>query len=573
MNEDRRIAYFSMEIGLTAEMPTYSGGLGVLAGDTLKAAADLRVPLVAVTLLYHKGYLRQKLDAHGQQSDEPIHWPVADMLKRESTVVTVTVEGRPVKLTAWTLMLEGVSGFKIPIHYLDSRLKENSDYDQTLTDALYGGDQRYRLCQEILLGVGGVRMLRALGYRDIERFHMNEGHAALLTLELLRERMASEKHSEPSADDREFVRSRCVFTTHTPVPAGHDRFAKELVGTVLDEDGLTLLKSTNQLDNELNMTHLAMHLSRYANGVARRHGEVSRKMFAPNPVDHITNGIHASSWASPPFRALFDRYVPGWREDNTLLRYMLACPGSELWAAHQLAKARCLEYVLRKSQVSMQLDTFTIGFARRAATYKRADLLFHDIERLRRIAREAGPLQVIYAGKSHPADEGGKQLIRNIYAAKERLKDLVKVVYLEDYDIEVCKLMSAGVDLWLNNPEPPLEASGTSGMKAALNGIPSLSTVDGWWVEGGFEGLTGWLIGNDEPSANERNRDATIMYEKLQYVVLPMYYHQRDHFLGIMRNCIALNGSYFNTQRMMQEYVVKAYTMQTQIWGQGGRRG
>jgi starch phosphorylase len=404
-------------------------------------------------------------------------------------------------------------------------------------------------------------MLRALGYDAIERYHINEGHAGLLTLEVLRESLRRSGRREMSQTEIDAVRRNCVFTTHTPVPAGHDRFPAELVAGVLDPADVDLLQKLRNLDGSLNMTHLALHLSHRTNGVSRRHGEVSRRLFAPHPIGAITNGIHAATWASAPMQEVFDRLMPGWRGDTFLLRQAVKVPNERLWPAHRNAKRRLLDFVNRETNAGLHVDTFTLGFARRAALYKRADMLFDQIERLQRIHSEF-PIQLIYAGKAHPQDQGAKELIQRLLHIRDRLKHHVRLVYLENYDIRICRMMVAGVDLWLNTPEPPLEASGTSGMKAALNGVPSLSVLDGWWVEGCVEGITGWSIGKDEYAlgiGHDRGRAVEEIYNKLEYQILPLFYRQRDRFIHLMKNCIAINGSYVSPQRMMQDYVTHAY--------------
>lgn len=563
MNEQRTVAYFSMEVGVEPAMPTYSGGLGVLAGDTIRSAADLRVPMVGVTLLHRKGYFRQRLDASGWQREEPAGWIIEDFLKEMLPRASVTIEGRTVHLLAWRYEVKGVSGFKVPVFFLDSNLSENSEWDRTLTHFLYGGDQHYRLCQEVILGIGGVRMLRALGYDRIERFHMNEGHSSLLTLELLDEEARKAGRKSITRRDIEPVREECVFTTHTPVSAGHDQFPMNLVRQVIgSREEFFNLKEIFSYNDLFNMAYLALNLSRYINGVAKKHGETSRLMFVGYSIDAITNGVHAATWGAKPFQELYDRYIPGWREDNFSLRYALSIPKEEVWKVHQKAKNELIEYVNRKTGIGVDVDVLTIGFARRATTYKRGDLLFQDIERLRTISSKTGPLQVIYAGKAHPQDQGGKELIKRIFQAKERLKQYIKIAYLENYDMEVGKMMTSGVDLWLNTPQPPMEASGTSGMKAALNGVPSLSVLDGWWIEGHIEGVTGWSIGETRRDTEESSnwlKDASSLYEKLEHIILPLFYHDRDRFIDVMRHAIALNGSFFNTHRMILEYVLKAY--------------
>ena len=562
MNNDKRIAYFSMEVGLETDMPTYSGGLGVLAGDTIRSAAELKVPMVAVTLLHREGYFYQKLDPNGAQIEEPVQWIVEDFLEPLEPMVTVNLEGRQVKLRAWKFEVNGPGRGGVPVYFLDTDLPGNSDWDRTLTDHLYGGDRYYRLCQEIILGIGGVRMLRALGYHEIERFHMNEGHAALLTLELLQEQCRSAARESIVAEDIDAVRQKCVFTTHTPVPAGHDSFDVEAVRKALGDHLGLQAGDLIWHEGALNMTHLALTLSHYINGVAKKHGEVSSHMYAPYRIDSITNGVHVGTWTSGPFQALFDEFIPGWRQDSFSLRYALSIPSEEIWEAHLDAKRQLIHYVNRETNRGMDIETLTLGFARRAASYKRADLLLSNVGRLREIHSKAGPLQIIYAGKAHPKDQNGKELIRRIFQAIEALKQDIKVVYLENYDIELGKLITSGVDIWVNTPTPPMEASGTSGMKAALNGVPSFSVLDGWWIEGCIEGKTGWSIGQDahDPQVQRDNeQDANALYDKLEHTIIPLFYGRPEQFRDMMSHCIALNGSFFNTHRMVQQYVLKAY--------------
>ena len=566
------IAYFSMEIGLDPGMPTYSGGLGMLAGDSIRSAADMGLPLVAVSLLHRRGYFVQKLDQSGHQSEEPDSWKPEDLLTRQPQRVSVLIEQRLVTLAIWRYECVGVTGGVVPVYLLDADLPENAEQDRELTGTLYGGDSRYRLCQEVLLGIGGVRALRALGHKAIERFHMNEGHAALLVLELLEEEAA--KRSLPQTDPAviQAVREKCVFTTHTPVPAGHDKFPVELVLRVV-EPGLTRpyesspVRETVAPNGELNMTYLALNLSRYVNGVAKRHGEISRQMFGgtfrrASLIDSITNGVHLGTWASSSFQTLFDRRIPGWREDNFSLRHAISFSQVEVWEAHRAAKQELIRAISARGIVGLDPERFTIGFARRATAYKRADLLLMDLARLEQISANIGPLQVVYAGKAHPRDGMGKDLIVHIFEAIERLRGKVSVVYLDNYDMRLGKLVTAGVDLWLNTPQPPMEASGTSGMKAAVNGVPSLSILDGWWIEGWIEGVTGWSIGEDvrgNPAADDRSKDSISLYDKLEQTIVPMFYKNRERWVEVMRHSIAVNGSFFNTQRMMQEYVAKAY--------------
>jgi starch phosphorylase len=560
---DRRIAYFSMEIALEPGMPTYAGGLGVLAGDTVRSAADLGVPMAAMSLLYRRGHFYQRLDAQGWQREEPVQWVVEDFLEELPQRVTVTLEGRAVALRAWRYDVGGLGGFVVPVYFLDTDLPENGAWDRALTGELYGGDSRYRLCQEVVLGIGGVRMLRALGHGGIERFHMNEGHASLLALELLDEQAARAGRGAIDRADVEAVRRRCVFTTHTPVPAGHDQFPLDLVTQVLGRREVYDMRDVFCCEGVLNLTFLALNLSAYVNGVARRHAEVSQLMFARYRIDAITNGVHVPTWVSEPFRALFDRRIPGWREDNFSLRYALGIPREEIWEAHTQARRRLVALVNRQTNLGLDADLLTIGFARRAAAYKRGDLLFADPQRLREIARGAGPIQLVYAGKAHPRDEAAKELLRRIVRAGNALGPQIRFAYLENYDMELAALLTAGVDVWLNTPQPPLEASGTSGMKAALNGVPSLSVLDGWWIEGCIEGVTGWSFGPrpgvDTPAPTNSAQDAAALYDTLERTVVPLFYRDRDGFIDVMRFAIALNGSFFNTQRMVQQYVLKAY--------------
>jgi starch phosphorylase len=578
------IAYFSMEIAVDPAMPTYSGGLGVLAGDTARAAADLQVPMVAVTLLHRKGYFRQSFDSSGWQRESPAEWPVGRFLRERPERVSVVLERRVVHLRAWERELVGITGSKVRVYFLDADLPENASWDRTLTDYLYGGDAYYRICQEVLLGIGGVRLIRALGHREVRCFHLNEGHASLLTLELLNEEAANGT-AQTCADEISRVKTRCIFTTHTPVPAGHDQFPMTLVRQVLGEElGVLHLaelfagslsdcvarKSPGPLspaevfrpEHTLNLTLLALQLSHYVNGVAKRHAEVSRRLFGGYAIDDISNGVHAATWAAPAFRELFDRRIPGWRQDNFSLRYAQNLPPNEVWSAHLAAKQALAELVLARHGVVLDPAVLTLGCARRATPYKRADLILHDLARLKAIGARAGRLQLVCGGKAHPNDSGGKEIVQRLLRAADGLRPEIELVYLENYDLALAGLVVAGVDVWLNTPLPPMEASGTSGMKAAINGVPSLSILDGWWLEGCIEGATGWAIGalpEESPEPDRSARDADSLYTTLEHVVAPLFHQERRGFIRMMRHAIALNGSFFNTQRMVQQYVVKAY--------------
>ena len=562
---DRKIAYFSMEIGIDKDMPTYSGGLGILAGDTLKACGDVQVPIVGVTLLNRKGYFYQKLDEEGNQIEEENNWSIDDFMELMEPVVDVEIEGRQVKVRAWRYEYEGIGDFKVPIYFLDVDMPENSDWDRRLTDLLYPGDYWYRLCQEIVLGIGGVRMLEALGYQSISKYHMNEGHAAFLTFELLQKHMDNENLQLQQALD--IVREKCVFTTHTPVPAGHDKFPlefaeKALGGVLIDE-----ISHLYMHGEEFNMTLLALNLSRYVKGVAQKHKEVSKKMFPGYQIHSITNGVHSPTWVSSPFKNVFDKHIPSWRKDPFTLRNALRISKDEIWGAHQKAKRDLLIEVNRETNVGFDKDFFTIGFARRMTEYKRAELLFNDIERLKDIANRQGPIQVILAGKAHRNDTKGKQIIRDLINIKDEINDgdsNLKITYLENYDMRVGAMLTSGVDIWLNTPLRPYEASGTSGMKACHNGVPHFSILDGWWLEGCVEGTTGWSIGiypegEDVEKPSDSDKDADDLYNKLDKIILPLYYNDKDGWAEVMKKTIAFNASFFNTYRMAQQYVTNAY--------------
>jgi starch phosphorylase len=553
------IAYFSMDVAADSAIPTYSGGLGVLAGDMLRSAADLEISMVAVSLLHRKGYFDQRLDSRGNQLESPSKWSPENHLTRLAPRVSVLLEGREVRIGAWQYRFVGITGHTVPLLFLDTDLEENDAADRSFTDFLYGGDERYRLCQEVILGLGGVAMLRALGYNEVRVFHMNEGHSALATLALMEERARQQPQYRFSENEVEAVRRQCTFTTHTPVPAGHDRFNPELVGRVLGERRVSVLNQLRVMNGSLNMTELALKFSGFVNGVSMRHGEVSRAMFPNHSIDAITNGVHAGTWTSAPMAALFDRVIPEWRRDNCFLRYAIGIPLSEVRQAHGQAKKALLQQVRWLTGSQLDEKVFTLGFARRATGYKRGDLLLTDLERLKQISRQVGPLQLIYAGKAHPRDDGGKAIIRRIFEAAATLAGDVRVVYLENYDMALGQLLCSGVDVWLNTPLRPQEASGTSGMKAALNGVPSFSVLDGWWIEGHIEGVTGWSIGEVNTSENDSMAEAASLYEKLAAVILPLYYKEPEKFAQVMRSAIALNGSFFNTQRMVSQYLRNAY--------------
>jgi glycogen phosphorylase len=545
-----KIAYFSMEIGIDENIPTYSGGLGILAGDTIKSCADLNVPVVGVTLLSEKGYFYQKVDENGNQIELPMEFEVSKQLKLLPAETDVKIYDRDVKIRAWFCQVKGISGFIVPVFFLDTNVEGNSDWDKELTKYLYGGDNKYRLAQEIILGIGGVRMLQALGYTTIDRYHMNEGHAALGTLELYNQ-----------LNDVEKVRDECVFTTHTPVAAGHDQFDLAIVKSMLGNILPDFILDDITFEHRLNMTRLALFFSHYVNGVAKKHGEVSRMMFPGYSIDSITNGVHSATWVSEPFKRLFDKWMPGWRSDPYILRSALSIQKDEIWKAHQEAKKQLVDFVNKETNADMNYDDFTIGFGRRQTPYKRPELLISDPNRLMQIAEKAGPIQIIFAGKAHPKDYSGKDAIKRIFKVMKTIDSNVKITFLNNYDINIGKMMTSGVDLWLNTPRRPKEASGTSGMKAAHNGVPQFGTLDGWWLEGCIENITGWAIGPEKTDKDESDdeTDKNDLYHKLETWIIPKFYNDRDNWIRTMRSCIAINASFFNTNRMIQQYVLNAY--------------
>ncbi|HVS64550.1 MAG TPA: alpha-glucan family phosphorylase [Thermoanaerobaculia bacterium] len=549
----RRLAYFTMEVALANELPTYSGGLGVLAGDTLRSLADLEVPVVGVSLVHRKGYFQQEL-RKGRQVEHDAPWQPERTLDRVEPVVEVEVEGRSVRIAAWRYELVGAHGFVVPVLLLDTDLPENRDDDRRITDHLYGGDQRYRLIQEVVLGAGGIRMLRALGCSGLTTYHLNEGHASLAPLELLVDHATSTGNWDFKA-----VRQRMVFTTHTPVEAGHDQFDRGLVRSVLGDRVPSEVLDMLGGRDRLNMTLLALNLSRYVNGVAHRHREVSNRMFPGYEIRQITNGVHSRTWTSDPFKGLFDRWIPGWREDPFMLRNAIALPAGEVWDSHQQAKDELLSLVRARTGRRLRSDVLTIGFARRATAYKRPQLALSDLRRLLEIARKHR-LQILFAGKAHPKDEAGKSGIAGIVSAARELGEELPIVYLEGYDLDLALRLVSGCDVWLNTPQPPLEASGTSGMKAAHNGVPSFSVLDGWWREGHVEGATGWSIGAPDAELDEA-ADAADLYDKLERCILPLFYDRRESWIHVMRQCIALNASFFNTHRMASQYLLHAYAL------------
>ena len=550
------VAYFSMEIAINPAMPTYSGGLGMLAGDTLRSAADMGIPLVAFTLLHRKGYFQQHLATDGVQTETVQPWNPADFCVEEPARVTVLIEDRIVTARAWRYDIEGRFGHIVPVYLLDTDLELNTGWDRGLTDHLYGGDENYRMQQEIVLGMGGVRMANALGMR-VNVYHMNEGHASLLTLALLERQLCGGPLRAATETDIEHVRRQCVFTTHTPVPAGHDRFSTEQSIRILGGERTARLQQLGCFrDGMFNMTLLALRFSRYANAVAMQHGKVSRPMFPNYAIDTITNGVHAPTWISEPVQQMLDEHIPAWQRDNLYLRNAIDLPEAKILAAHASSKEELLAEVGSRTGVVLSPKVLTLGFARRAATYKRASLMFTDTERLAAIAKAAGGLQILFAGKAHPHDGPGKAIIQQVVEEAARLSDdTLRILYLENYDWGLGAKLTAGVDVWVNTPRRPYEASGTSGMKAALNGVPSLSILDGWWIEGHIEGVTGWAI---EDGADDQE-EAESLYRKLESAVVPLYLDPPEKWARLMSTTLAFNGSYFNTNRMVKQYNRNAY--------------
>jgi len=562
LTKEPKIAYFSMEIGIKNDIPTYSGGLGVLAGDTIRTSADLKLPIVAVTLLTRKGYFRQELEENGKQKEYPVEWIPSNYMLLLPAKVTVQIEGRDVVVQAWQYNEQSLTGGCVPIFFLDTDTEENTPDDREITSYLYGGDIAYRLKQEIVLGIGGVRMLHELGF-EIKKYHMNEGHSSLLTLELLNrfKRPIEDVWDEKLVWDIERIKDLCVFTTHTPVEAGHDRFPYDLIVRIMGElIPLDVMKELGGQDN-LNMTRLGLNLSEFINGVAKKHSEVSRTMFPGYEISAITNGVHTFTWTCDSFKKLYDKYLPSWANEPEIFVRVGRIPNDELWDAHMEAKESLLHFLKKNTGVQMSPDILTIGFARRATAYKRGDLIFSDVRRLERIA--SGRLQIVFAGKAHPKDDPGKKLIEKIFAMKAILKDKINIAYIQDYNMDIALKIISGVDVWLNTPLRPREASGTSGMKAAHNGVINFSVLDGWWIEGHIEGFTGWSIG---PNPTETKlvedmdtTDADDLYDKLENKIIPLFYDDRNGWIRMMQNAIGKNAYYFNSHRMMRRYVTEAY--------------
>lgn len=599
------IAYFSAEFGLHEALPIYSGGLGILSGDHCKSASDLNLPFVGVGFLYPQGYFTQHIDIEGRQQAEYekidfAEVPATPALDQAGNEVLINVDlpGRTVYAKVWRFQVG-----RIPIYLMDTDVPRNAPQDRELSARLYGGDREMRISQEIVLGIGGVRALRALGYAPAV-WHMNEGHSAFLGLERIRE-LVQEGLSFDEAV--EAVRSNTLFTTHTPVPAGNDAFDLQLVEKFfwqywgqlgIDRDRfMQIAREELPWGPQFSMTVLALRLSGYANGVSKLHGEVSRKMWQflwPDtpvdqvPIGHITNGVHSKTWLVPELEVLYSRYLAdNWQEevdDPATWERVEQIPDAELWAVHEERKQKLVNLVRDRLQAQMVrhgegpqrfnsagqvLDphVLTLGFARRFATYKRATLLFRDEERLKRILNDpARPVQIIFSGKAHPADEPGKALIQQIYQLSNHPDYAGKIVFIENYDMNIARHLVSGVDVWLNNPRRPHEASGTSGQKAAMSGIPNFSILDGWWVEG-YDGENGWVIGEAreyKDEATQDEADALSLYQTLEQEIIPLFY-QRDEasipagWVAKMKAAIRSCAPQFSMQRMVKDYTTQYY--------------
>jgi glycogen phosphorylase len=553
-----RIAYFTMELALRTEMHTYCGGLGLLAGDTVRSSADLGIPMVFVTMLSRTGYFRQEIDPKGRQVELPDRWDPNAWCKRLAPVVTVGIEGRSVGVQPWLATVTGTDGFQNPILLLDTDLAQNSKADRTLSDSLYGGNAAYRLKQEIVLGIGGVRVLRALGFQPLA-YHMNEGHASFLTLELLQDPAMPPQGISPRElrDRLPDVRARCVFTTHSPVEAAHDRFDYALVRRILRPSlGLPSLRKLGGNDR-FDMTRLGLNLSHYVNGVSLQHAKTARTMFRGYRIHAVTNGVHVPTWVHPVFAALFDSQIPRWRGEPERLVRALQLEDGQIWDCHLAAKRSLLARIRERAGVALDPEALTLVFARRMVSYKRPLLLFEDPGRLADLA-SGNRFQVVFTGKAHPLDRVGKRLIHTLHERIRQLEGTVPCVFLPNYDMDWAKALVAGADVWFQNPLPPMEASGTSGMKAALNGGLNLSTLDGWWEEGCIEGVNGWSFSHTEGDDADR-ADAAALYRRLEDAVLPCYYDDTKRWRSMMKQAIGLVGSYFTSQRMLRQYAVEAY--------------
>ncbi|MEC8670606.1 MAG: alpha-glucan family phosphorylase [Candidatus Thermoplasmatota archaeon] len=539
------VGYFTAEIGLWSELHTYSGGLGVLAGDHVKSAADAEIPLVGVTLVYRKGYGRQHLDKDGVQTETYRDLDPANHMQDTGMEISLPLDGGELWAKVWRADITGVSGHVVPVYFLDTFHPKNSEKHLELGLTLYGGDDWVRIRQEYLLGVGGLRLLDKLGL-EVDGLHLNEGHCTFALLEMLGKGWS-----------REQLAKRVLFTTHTPVPAGHDRFeweaVEEVLGDLLPADAKQLVIDAGDPEEgrRISMSHLAVALSGPVNAVSNLNAWVASSMFADHHIAPITNGVHHITWTSPMMADLFDKQLPGWREDPTKLAHAGKIPTEDLAGARDVARKVLRELVQTSTGVRLDKNRLTIGFARRFATYKRANLVFSDLERLREIG--AGKIQFVFSGKAHPRDEGGKALIKSIFDSAKDLENEIPVAFLEDYSMATGLAMTGGVDIWLNNPIRPMEASGTSGMKAAMNGVPNCSILDGWWPEGCEHGVNGWAIGEADDERDDV-RDAKNVLDVIENEVLPAWNEGDEKWCEIMRASIATSAR-FTGARMISDYL------------------
>ena len=539
------VGYFTAEIGLWSELHTYSGGLGVLAGDHVKSAADAEIPLVGVTLVYRKGYGRQHLDKDGVQTETYRDLDPAHHMQDTGMEISLPLDDGELWAKVWRADITGVSGHVVPVYFLDTFHPKNSERHLELGLTLYGGDDWVRIRQEYLLGVGGLRLLDKLGL-EVDGLHLNEGHCTFALLEMLGKGWS-----------REQLAKRVLFTTHTPVPAGHDRFeweaVEEVLGDLLPSDAKQLVIDAGDPEEgrRISMSHLAVALSGPVNAVSNLNAWVASSMFADHHIAPITNGVHHITWTSPMMAIMFDEQLPGWREDPTKLAHAGKIPTEDLVQARDIARKVLRELVQTSTGVRLDKNRLTIGFARRFATYKRANLVFSDLERLREIG--AGKIQFVFSGKAHPKDEGGKALIKSIFDSGKDLEEEIPVAFLEDYSMATGLAMTGGVDIWLNNPIRPMEASGTSGMKAAMNGVPNCSILDGWWPEGCEHGVNGWAIGEADDERDDV-RDAKNVLDVIENEVLPAWEEGDEKWCEIMRASIATSAR-FTGARMISDYL------------------
>lgn len=559
------VAYFSMEIMLETDIPTYSGGLGVLAGDILRSCADLGTQAVGMSLVYSGEVFHQHINADGTQAFLEFEWEKIDQLTKLTETITLQLKDEDVEVGVWRYDMVGLNGHVVPIFLLDTERPANSPWAQEITKSLYANRGDIRLAQEVVLGVGGVKMLRQLGYSAINTFHMNEGHCAFVPLAL---------HEEYEYKD-EPVRKLCTFTTHTPIPEGHDRFEYEFAHQYAKKYIPWHIREIAS-ENELHMTRLAAKMSKFSFGVSEKHGKVSRHIFPDLDIQHITNGVHHRTWINPTLQDLYEKHIPGFLQDPGKLKLALQkIPDIELWEGHQHCKAQLIDYV-NKHQVALcnnengqkvlceddhfTHDTLTIAMARRPVAYKRPLLLYHDLERLLHIGD--GKLQIIQCGKSHPHDQHSQNIVKTIVEISQKLRGKIRVIYLEDYSPRIARFLVSGTDIWLNTPMQPLEASGTSGMKAAMNGVLNFSVPDGWWIEGHrMEPDAGFAIGEEIPGLEasfDDEADAQFIYDQLENTIIPMYYHHQAEWIRRMKHAIVL-GAYFNTHRCVREYKRQAW--------------